>query len=87
MWHQRINIGTPALVHNQKLFVKRGTQEKRVTFVRNKEKCKSGTRQGADTSLSNEALPTLGLASGTNSVVADGSGVVVVGGPAEQKIV
>lgn len=49
--------------------------------------CKSGTRAGKGTIFSNETLPTLGLASGTNSVVEDGSGVVVVGGPAEQKIV
>jgi hypothetical protein len=33
-----------------------------------------------------EALPIVGLASGSNSVVEGGSGVVVVGGPAEQKI-
>jgi hypothetical protein len=38
-------------------------------------------------SFCSETLPTLGLASGTNSVVEVGSGVVVVGGPAEQKIV
>lgn len=42
--------------------------------------------QEAGKVCSKEALPTVGLASGTNSVVEGGSVVVVVGGPAEQKI-
>ena len=47
----------------------------------------NGTRAGAGSVCSSKAVPAVGLAAGANSVVESGSGVVVVGGPAEQKIV
>lgn len=52
-------------------------------------KFKSGKRAGVGIVCYNKALPAAGLAAGANSVLQSGSGVVVVvvGGPAEQKIV
>jgi hypothetical protein len=47
----------------------------------------SGIRAGVGIVCSDKALPAAGLAAGANSVLQSGSGVVEVGGPAEQKIV
>jgi hypothetical protein len=43
IWRQWISTSTPVFVHMQQLSVKRGTQKQRVSFVRNKGNCKSGT--------------------------------------------
>jgi hypothetical protein len=55
--------------------------------VRKNAKFKSGIRTGMGIVCSNKALPAARLAAGANSVLQSGSGVVVVGEPAEQKIV
>lgn len=55
--------------------------------MRKNAKFKSGIRTGMGIVCSNKALPAARLAAGANSVLQSGSGVVVVGEPAEQKIV